>query len=173
MPVANGFRAGQRLPIGRARIVGQDPGAAGVKPLGDDGKTGLQFLGVEAARADNVADLRRECARVEFGLQALQPPPAAAEYFGRVIDVHLADIAGRIAKRQARRDNRASGCAADQVKMVAQTHRPACLFRKLGFHPLQKGQRQNATHTAAVQCQNTLWSGPEKMFVTRIGHGHA
>ena len=87
--------AGAALPIRRARIVRDDPGAAGIHALGDDAKAGDQVGALQHAVADHFLDLMAQAAGVELRLQQRNAPALALEGKRRQLEIEVFHFAVR------------------------------------------------------------------------------
>jgi hypothetical protein len=161
---------GHRAPIRRVRIVGQDPGAAGIHALQHDAQPGDQFLAAEIAiLAERVLDLATQRRRVELRLQPQHPPSRAPEHDRGEIEIEALDVLHRVAHRERGRNDRAGRGAADEIEIVAEPH---LLLEVLGQHLLdllEEGDRDRAAYAAAVECKDAFRAGAEQMAVARAG----
>ncbi len=157
------------VPIGRGRVIGDDPGAAGVDALRHHAHARDQLVALQLHVADDLLDLAAQPAHVELGLQDRDGCTFAHEGERRELGIDLAHLRGAIAERERAGDDRAGRRAADKLEMVAQSDRPAVMLREQRLDALEKRDRDRPTHAAAVERQHALGPRPEQLIVARAG----
>src|SRR4029077_20822084 len=130
--------AGAALLIRRARIVRDDPGAAGIHALGDDAKAGDQVGAFQHAVADHFLDLTAKAAGVELRLQQRHAPALALEGKRRQLEIEVFHRGGAVAERQRAGDDRARRSAADEVEIIAKADLLAVALAEQLFDALEK-----------------------------------
>src|SRR5204863_8443747 len=68
-------------------------------------------------------------------------------------------------ERQRARDDRAGRGAADEIEPVAEMDLLAEALAQDRLDPLEEGHRDGAAYAAAVERQQPLWTGTEKMAI--------
>ena len=163
--------SGTALPIRRARIVRDDPGAAGIHALGDDAKAGDQVGALQHAVTDHCLDLMAQAAGVELRLQQRYTPALALEGKWRQLEIEVFHFGRAVSERQRAGDDRARRGAADEVEIIAQQNVFAIALAEQRFDAFEKCHRQRAAHAAAVERQYPLGAGTEQVAVARILEG--
>ena len=161
--VADIFR--RIFPVGRSRIIRDDPRASGIHAFGHDAKARDQIGTGEFGVADYLVDFAPQATRVETRLQDRNTPELTLERVRREADVEVLDLLGAVSERECAGDNGAGGSSADKVKMVAEANRLVLLFGENLLDALQKSHRERSAHSAAVQGKQVLWPGAKKVAI--------
>ena len=159
------------FPIRRARVVRDDPGAAGIHPFGDDGESGDQLFARQDAVADDILDLLAQAAGVELCLQQRDRPALTLERIGRELEIEVLHLLRSIAKRERTGNDGARRGSADEIEVIAETNVLTVMFAEKGFDTLQESDGESAPDAAAVEREQPLGTRPEQMTVARALDG--
>jgi hypothetical protein len=115
----------------------------------------------------------RQEPRVEPGREAGNSPEAPLEGLRRKCQVQRCDLGDGHACGEAGCDDGPRGCAANQVKPVAQAEVRIApmLSAQETFDALEKGQFNNAARAAAIERQHSFRTWTKKMPIRLSRHG--
>ena len=163
------FRPRLGLPVESARIVGEDPRAAGIDPLADDAQPGDELLAAQREIPHNLLDFAAQHASIVLGLQPQDAPERTLEHLRRQLEIKPLDIRGRETHRQRAGNDGPGGRPADEIEPVAEMSRLLQVFRQNRFDLLEERNRDRAAHAAAVEREHALGSRTEEVPVTVAG----
>ena len=152
-------------PVGRVRIVGDDPGTAGVHALGDHAKAGDEIGAGKQPIPHDLQDLGAQPVGVELRLEQRNAPSGRLKGARRQPEIEFLDLLCAKPERERAGDQGAGRGAADEVEPVAQPDLAGQAFRKNGLDALQKRDRDRAAHAAAVEGENSFRTRTEQVPV--------
>src|SRR5579871_316955 len=158
-----------RSEIRPSRTIVENPYAARVHALGHYGETRTQLLRAESDVAEEALNDAQQRPRTEFRDEQAAMPATAGKAHARELQIALNQRAHFHTERQSGRNDRARRGAANEIEVIAEPERIAVALTQDLFETLEIGERNDAANAAAVERENPLRAGFEKVTIAFQG----